>query len=285
MTITGTDHVRLEPITANFGAVLHGIDLGAGVTADAAATIAAAAVDHGVVVLRDQPLDDESQLALARHWGELEVYAPFRCAGQDVPLEWVEDTEASPPKAFRWHADIPWEPRPPRFGMLHAKVVPDAGGDTMWADTAAAHDALSPLMQQLLLGLRVHFRIERNAMERIARLVDDESAARFRAAYADGIDHPLVRLNPDSGRRALFLGGYWMDHVVGMHPAESAALLAFLMDHATHPRFQCRWRWAVGDLVIWDERRTMHLALPDHYPRHRKLRRCTVVGEVPIAAN
>jgi len=279
-----TLRLHAEPITAGFGVVLRGIDLGQGITTAAAEAIHDAVVRHGVVVLRDQPIDDEQQLALARQWGELQVYAPFRFAGIDVPLEWVEDNEASPPKAFRWHSDIPWEPRPPKFGLLAAKVVPDAGGDTMWVDTAAAYDALSPTMQQLLIGLRVHYKIEADAMERLARLVDADAASRFKAAYTLGVDHPLVRRNPDTHRLALFMAGYWMDHIVGMTREESDVLLRFLMEHATQPRFQCRWRWALDDLVVWDERRTMHLALPDHYPRHRKLRRCTVLGESPIGA-
>lgn len=276
--------VHAEPITPSFGVVLRGLSLTGGVTPELSRTIHDAVVQHGLVVVRDCPIDDDVQLALAASWGELQVYAPLRCAGQDVPLEWVEDTETSPPKAWRWHTDIPFEARPPKFGVLAAKVVPDVGGDTMWVDTAAAYDALSPTMQRLLTGLRVHYRIEAGAMERLSALVDAESAARFRAEYAHGVDHPLVRTNPDSGRTALFVAGYWMDHVVGMHPDESAALLRFVQDHATQPRFQCRWRWAVDDLVVWDERRTMHLALPDHWPRHRKMRRCTVVGEVPQAA-
>lgn len=276
-----TAAVRLEPITPTFGVVLHGVTLTGGVTDHVSRTIHDAVVQHGLAVVRDCPIDDEQQLALAGSWGELQVYAPFRCAGQDVPLEWVEDTEASPPKAWRWHTDIPFEARPPKFGVLAAKVVPDVGGDTMWADTAAAYDALSPTMQQLLAGLSVHYRIEAGAMARLSALVDDEAAARFRAEYAGGVDHPLVRVNPDTGRTALFVAGYWMDHVVGMHRDESDAILRFVNEHATQPRFQCRWRWRVDDLVIWDERRTMHLALPDHWPRHRKMRRCTVVGEVP----
>src|SRR5688572_18370064 len=195
MTIS---HLHAEPITATIGAVLSGIDVSGEITPEAAAALHDAVVTHGVVVVRNQRIDDEQQLALARHWGELQVYAPFRCAGMDVPLEWVEDNEASPPKAFRWHSDIPWEPRPPKFGMLSAKVVPDAGGDTMWVDTAAAYDALSPTMQQLLLGLRVHYKVEAGAMERLAALVDAESGQRFKAAYATGVEHPLVRRNPDS---------------------------------------------------------------------------------------
>jgi taurine dioxygenase len=284
MTVEASGALRVEPITGAFGAVLHDVDVSGGVDDAVALAIHDAVVRHGVVVLRDQPLGDDQQLALARRWGQIHVYPPFRFAGQDVPLEWVEDDETSPPKAFRWHTDLPWEPRPPKFGMLSAKVVPDAGGDTMWVDTAAAYDALSPAMQRVLQPLRVHYKIEAGALDRIASLVDDDAARRFKDAYSHGVDHPLVRRNGDSGRLALFVAGYWMDHIVGMHPDESDALLRFLHEHAIQPRFQCRWRWAVNDLVVWDERRTMHLALPDHFPRHRKLRRCTVVGEAPIGA-
>jgi taurine dioxygenase len=235
------------------------------------------------VILRDQPLTDEAQLDLARGWGDLHVYPVFRLAGQDVPLEWVEDTVDSPPKATRWHTDLPWEARPPKFGILSAKVAPDAGGDTVWADNAAAYDALSSVMKTCLEGLRVHYKVEAGAMERLAALVDADAGRAFCEEYAEGVDHPLVCRLPDNARLTLYLAGYWMHSVVGMTPAESAMLLDYLMQHATQPRFQCRWRWAKDDLAIWDERRTMHIAMPDHYPRHRLLRRCTVVGDPPVA--
>ena len=273
----------VEPLTASFGAVLRGLDLTQQASDADYAALQNSVVQHGVVVLRDQQLNDEQQLALGRRWGALHVYPVFRLAGQDVPLEWVEDTEKSPPKATRWHTDLPWEPRPPKFGMLSAKVVPDVGGDTVWADTAGAFDALSPVMQQLVSGLRVLHKVEADGMKRLVSLVDEEAGNAFRREYAHGVEHPLVRRNPDSGRLSLVLAGYWMDRIVGMSADESTSLLHFLMEHATQPRFQCRWRWSVDDLVIWDERRTMHMALPDHYPRHRKLRRCTVEGEVPLS--
>lgn len=272
----------VEPLTATFGAVLRGLDLTHDASDAEYAALYDSVVQHGVVVLHDQQLNDEQQLALGRRWGALHVYPVFRLAGQDIPLEWVEDNEKSPPKATRWHTDLPWEPRPPKFGMLSAKVVPDVGGDTVWADTAGAFDALSPAMQQLVSGLRVLHKVEAGGMSRLVTLVDEAAGNAFRGEYARGVEHPLVRRNPDSGRLGLFLAGYWMDSIVGMSADESTALLRFLMDHATQPRFQCRWRWSVNDLVIWDERRTMHMALPDHYPRHRKLRRCTIEGETPV---
>lgn len=277
--------LTVEPLTANFGAVITGYDIAGGLSDGEAAELHRAVVRHGVVVLPGQHLRDDQQLALARQWGELHVYPPFRIAGQTVPIEWVEDTPDSPPKAWRWHTDLPWEPQPPKFGMLSGIVAPDAGGDTVWADTLAAYEALSPVMRARLDGLSVHYKVEKDALLRIASLVDEASGQEFCRQYADGVDHPLVRVNPDDGRVALFLAGYWMDHIVGMHRAESDTLLRFLMEHATQPQFQCRWRWHVDDLAIWDERRTLHMAVPDHYPRHRKLRRCTVVGETPIGVS
>lgn len=276
--------LKTERITAHFGAVLTGIDTSKPLSLAESQDLKDAVVEHGMVVLRDQQLSDDGQLALARQWGDLHVYPPFRFAGQEVPLEWVEDTVDSPPKAFRWHTDIPWEPRPPMFGLLWADVVPDVGGDTVWANTEAAWEALSAPMKERLLPLRVVHRIEPGAMDRLSRLVPGEAGEAFRREYTGGVEHPLVRRNPDSGRCALFLAGYWMEHIVGMTQAESDALLSFLMTHSTEPRFQCRWRWTPRDLVIWDERRSMHQAMTDHYPRHRRLRRCTVEGEKPLQA-
>ena len=120
---------EVEPLTASFGALLHGIDLADDVSEAEYTALHDAVVRHGVVVLHDQQITDEQQLALGRRWGKLHVYPVFRLAGQDIPLEWVEDNEQSPPKATRWHTDLPWEPRPPKFGVLSAKVVriPEGG--------------------------------------------------------------------------------------------------------------------------------------------------------------
>ena len=275
---------RIDRITANFGAVIDGIDTAHGLSDAAAQWLHDAVVEHGVVVLRNQALSDEGQLELASRWGRLHVYPPLRLAGQQLALEWVEDTADSPPKAIRWHTDLSWEPCPPKFGLLWGDVVPDAGGDTVWADTAAAYEALSPLMQERLKPLRVVHRVEPGAMDRLAALVPYEAGEAFRREYGRGVEQPLVRRDTDNGRLSLFVAGYWMQNIVGMHQSESDVLLAFLMEHATQPRFQCRWRWSRKDLVIWDERRSMHQAMPDHYPRHRRLRRCTVEGEAPVAA-
>jgi taurine dioxygenase len=279
MTATAPVRLALEPL-APFGAVVSGLDLRDTPGRDLAAALLSAVVEHGVVFLHDQPLSDEQHLALGRAYGELAVYPIMAAAGEDVPLEWIEDSAEDPPKADRWHTDLTWQRRPPKLAFLSMRIAPATHGDTLWCDTQAAWDALPADAQAHLLPLHVHHTIGGNYHrfeERYPQSVLDDARRRF----GFEADHPLVRTNPDSGRRSLFLGGYWMEHVLELPSPAGEALLAMLMAWATQERFTVRWKWAVDDLAIWDERRTMHLATNDHYPQHRKVRRCTVVGDEP----
>ncbi len=270
---------RIEPITRNFGAVLHGLDF-----RDPGSTkaILDAVHAHGVVFLRDQPLEDAEHIACAARFGPLGVYPIQAAAGRDEPLEFIEDGPDDPPKADGWHTDVTWTERPPVLAFLSMLEPAERGGDTMWVDTAAAWDALSPVMQEMLSGLSVHHDLGASRAV-LDRKFGTEIVERTRELYGIGVAHPLVRVHPHTGRKSLFVAGYFMDHVVGMTPAESRALLDFLMTHATQPERAIRWRWREGDLAIWDERRTMHRALGDHFPRRRRVRRCTVLGERPSA--
>jgi taurine dioxygenase len=271
--------LELEPLEP-LGVVVRGLDLR--VTPDASVTAALldAVVEHGVAFLHDQALSDDEHLALARCFGSLSVYPMLAAGGHDVPLEFIEDTADDPPKADRWHSDLTWLSRPPKLAFLSARIIPRSGGDTMWADTQAAYEALPADLQAQLDALCVHHSI--GGYDRFAGRFSDEVLEEARRRFGFDAEHPLVRTNPDSGRRSLFLGGYWMDHVVGVPRSASDALLGMLMTWATQARFTRRWHWRVDDLAIWDERRTMHVAVGDHYPQHRLVRRCTVDGEVPL---
>ena len=273
----------VKPLDAPLGAEVTGVDVRRLDDTDVVA-LRRAAVDHGVVFVRNQPITDDEQIRLAGAFGPLSVYPVLRIAGEHRPLEFIEDTASDPPKADRWHSDLTWLPAPPMFGFLHMEIAPDVGGDTMWADTQGVYEDLSPAFQQLLAPLRVRHQVEAPSFDRFEERFGTAVGERFRAEYAEGVEHPLVRRHPESDRSALFLGGYWMDGIVGFDRDESELLLGYLMDRATSTAHTTRWHWQVDDLAIWDERRTMHIALGDHYPRHRKVRRCTVDGEVPIAA-
>ena len=237
--------------------------------------------EHSVLFFHDQDLSEDQQLAFASTFGTVGQYPLTRMFGRTALTSTIEDTADSPPDADGWHTDVTWVAEPPAYALLNAQVIPERGGDTMWASLFAAYDALSPVMQQLCCRLD-------SASPRRRRLpgTGDASPRATRWPIASWptfppVEHPLVRTHPVTGRRALFVAGGFMDQIVGMHRDESDLLLDFLDRHVENPNFCVRWRWTAGDLAVWDEASTNHRALSDHYPAHRVMRRCTVEGSRP----
>jgi taurine dioxygenase len=272
--------VRITKLNGALGAVVEGLDLG---TIDDAGfdALHAALLDHQVVFLPDQHLGEDEQVALAERFGTPSVFPIARHFGGTSILGHIEDTPDSPPDADGWHTDITWIDAPPKVAILCALDIPAHGGDTLWADLYGAWDRLSPTMQGALGGLRVRHTQGDGFWAAVGRNMTPEQLAELRAAFP-GAEHPLVRTHPLTGRKALFVAGSFMHSIVGMHPDESDGLLGWLRSRIEDPNLQVRWRWQAGDVAIWDERCTNHRALSDHYPQHRRMRRCTVDGEVPV---
>ena len=270
--------IGIARLTQHFGAILTGVDMR---YPDSMSVVRQAVHDHGVVFLRDQRLSDKEHTECVARYGELGVYPVLAAAGSDEPLEFIEDGPDDPPKADGWHTDVTWIEKPPVMAFLCMLEVPDEGGDTLWVDTARAYDTLSPVMQGIVQNLSVYHDMSQGNRDVFARKFGAEVLDRTKELYGIGVEHPLVRTHPHTGRKSLFVAGYFMHHIVGMTEAESQSLLSFLMSHATQPEFSVRWQWQLNDMAIWDERRTMHRALGDHFPRHRKVRRCTILGERP----
>jgi len=273
----------VKRLTGTLGAEVSGLELAKPLGAAQRAALNECLLAHRVLFLRgQQALGDDEHLAFASGFGELSVYPILKLLGIDRPLEVIEDAEDNPPSADEWHTDVTWIERPPKIAILAALVIPEYGGDTLWADTCAAYEALSPVMREMIDGLRVRHGLGEDFLERVAAKGGQALADRVRDELVHEVEHPLVRSHPETGRKALFVAGGFMQQIVGMEPAESDLMLDFLMRHATQPRFQCRWQWRVGDVAIWDERCTLHHALPDHYPQKRRMRRCTVDGDRPV---
>ena len=186
--------------------------------------------------------------------------------------------------ADEWHTDVTWIATPPDVAILRALVVPVRGGDTLWASMTAAYQALSPTMQALLSQLRVRHDntsfIRGMLVKRPDLDVPGGLPERLRNEYP-AVEHPLVRTHPISGRHALYLGGGFMRGIVDMKPDESEAILGFLQQHAANEQFQCRWRWSIGDVAVWDERSTNHRSAGDHFPQHRDIRRVECGAATP----
>ena len=273
--------IEVDPLLDDFGAVVRGVEFR---DPDATRLLADLVHDHGLIFLRDQVMDDAEHIESAGRFGELGVYPLQAAAGAFEPLEFIEDGPDDPPKADGWHSDVSWIEKPPVMAFLSMLEVPERGGDTLWVDTAKAYETLSPTMQAIARGLSVFHDVNEANRQIFLRKWGQPIIDRTREQYGMGTTHPLVRQHPVTGRSSLYLAGYFMRHVVGMTEAESESMLTFLMRHATAAERAVRWRWREHDLAIWDERRTMHRALGDHFPRRRRVRRCTVLGERPIEA-
>jgi taurine dioxygenase len=269
--------LRIRPIAGSLGAEVAGIDLRAPLDDATFAALHEAWMTHQVLFFREQDIDVDQHKAFARRFGELHVHAvlhPMKDQGHPEVVV-LESNEQVPFVASAWHSDVTFERRPPMGSILRAVIVPEAGGDTMWASMYAAWEALSDAMQRFLAELHaVHdgggFRAIADAAQK-EKLANDERAV-----------HPVVRTHPVTGRKALFVNSAFTKRIKGMKPAESNALLRFLFEHIGSPEFSCRFRWRPGSIAMWDNRCTQHRVVADALTAHRRMERITICGDEPV---
>lgn len=275
--------IRVRKVGAACGAEISGVDLSQALDDATFAEIEAALVEHQVIVFRDQDISTEDQKRFGRRFGELTVH-PFAPSDAEAPDLIVFDNDADNPPwgTDVWHSDETFRAAPPMGTILRALIVPDYGGDTLFASMAAAYEGLSDHMQQFVSGLEaVHdFKPFRQLFDN-----DAESRARLRRfedRYPPAV-HPVVRTHPASGRRVLFVNPQFTVAIKGMDESESRAVLDLLFHQAEIPEYQYRHRWAANTLVFWDNRSVQHYAIHDYYPNRRKLERITIKGERPFS--
>ena len=254
--------------------------------------IRAAMDKYAVLVFRDQPFTDAEQLAFAQRFdGKLHSGTGAAVLGKNrfgnealTDISNVDETGGIMRSDDRrrayglgnrlWHTDASFQDPPGRYSMLHARVVPPVAADTEFADMRAAYDELEPEIQAQVEGLRAHHSIAYSRQT----LGFEWSAAE--QEQLKGAVHPLVRTNPRTGRRSLYLASH-ASRIVDWPVPEGRLLLRDLTEHATQPRFVYRHGWRVGDLVIWDNLATMHRGRPFDDAKHRReLRRVTTL-DVP----
>jgi taurine dioxygenase len=274
-----TRALQVTPLTGTIGAQLSGIDLAGDLSDDAIADIRAALLLHRAVFFRDQDLDYEQQVAFARRFGPLTLGHPTIQSPDDKPLMEEVDSATNAPAAD-WHTDVTFLDQPVSFTFLHGKVMPEVGGDTVWANTVNAYKYyLSPELRAIVDGLRViHTNAPKDArIDQGHSNPDWEETSRQFVSTIYRSEHSMVTVHPETGERALLLGGF-AHRVVGLPPDLSRALLRTLQEYVTRPENTVRWHWEVGDLAIWDNRATQHCAVVDYGRAHRRAERVTVAG-------
>jgi alpha-ketoglutarate-dependent 2,4-dichlorophenoxyacetate dioxygenase len=277
---------RLHP---HFVAEASGVELRRIEDGETLAAIRAGMDEHAVLVFRDQPFADEEQLAFARRLdGQLhsktgasvirknrlgnEALTDISNLDETGDILKPDDRRRAYSLANRlWHTDASFQDPAGRYSMLSARIVPPVGAETEYADMRAAYDALPAETRARLEGLRVHHSIA-YSRQTLGFEFSKEEEDRLKGAV-----HPLVRTIPRSGRRSLYLASH-ASRIVDWPVAEGRLLLRDLTEHATRPEFVYRHSWRVGDLVIWDNRATMHRGRPfDDATQRRELRRVTTL--------
>lgn len=260
-------NLEVRRLAGALGAEIVGLDLTRPVPAETFAAVRDAFLEHQVVCIRGQAaMSPDDQLAFARLWGEVAVHPYVPSIDGHPGIMRIYDPN---PITQTWHADTTHAARPPALTLLLARVLPEVGGDTMFASAYAAYESLSPGLRATIDGLRaVHRGTERAA----AAGLDQEAVT---------ASHPVVRTHPDTGRKALFVNGNYVTHIEGWTEEESAPLLAYLYAQVGRPEHTYRHRWQDGDLVIWDNRCTQHAVVADTAGAERVLHRVTIAGDEP----
>jgi len=273
----GYRNLQVTPLAGALGAEVSGVDL-ADLDDAAFAELRAAWLEHQVLFFRDQDLAPEAHKAFGQRFGPLQIH-PFLRSRKDEghPEIVILESDAERPfVAAGWHTDVTFLECPPMASVLRGVEVPPFGGDTMWASTYAAYEALSSQLQRLLSDL---FAIH-DTSKTFSR-GDYASESHPKQGEAPQVKHPIVRTHPETGRKALFVNAAFTNKIDGMRRKESDALLGFLYEHIGTPEFTCRFRWQKNSVAFWDNRCTQHRAVADNLKAHRRMERVTIDGDRP----
>jgi alpha-ketoglutarate-dependent taurine dioxygenase len=274
-------------LAGRIGAEIGGVDTGEPLGDETIAEIRRALLAHRVVFFRDQSLDYDRQVAFAKRLGPLTLGHPTIPSPESQPfLEEIDSAKAAP--ANRWHTDVTFCDRPPAFTLLHGIVMPEVGGDTIWANTVAAYQRLPKELRDMADTLRIvhtntHDYAKPSSREEEANDVISAHRRRF-VSKVFRTEHPAVRVHPETGEHSVVLGGF-AETVVGLGPQASRDLIRILQEYVTLPEHTVRWRWRAGDLAIWDNSATQHIAVFDYGKARRRAERVTVSGPVPVGVD
>jgi len=251
--------LKIRKMAGSLGAEVRGLDVAGGLDPQTVKALREAFLQHQVIVLRDQTLSPAQQVQFARYFGEPIVHPLYPSLPGHPELLEIKNAGKKRSLTEIWHTDTSSLERPPAITMLHAKVIPEAGGDTMFANQYDAYEGLSSGLKTLVAGLRaVHTSASETNM------------------------HPVVRTHHETGRRALFVNAYFVRTFENMTEAESRPLLGFLFSVAASPEYTYRHAWSVGDLLMWDNRCVQHYAIHDYGDARREMHRAMIEGDRPV---
>ncbi len=267
--------LEFSSVSGSIGALVGGIDLCEPLTAEQFEALNHALMEHEVLFFRDQPLKPENHAGLADMFGQPQLHEAYPHVKDYPQITILENDKENPSLIEMWHTDMTFRECPPLGSILHGVIIPEKGGDTLFASMSAAYQGLSDHMQSFLSGLSaIHdftfgFKESLEApggRERLAEMVNSNPP----------VEHPVVRTHPISGKKCLYVNSLFTSKIKGLKEKESRAILDFLFDHMVQPEYTCRFDWEPDSIAFWDNRITQHKPINDYYPQHRKLQRITI---------
>lgn len=294
--------IEIRPIAGALGAEVLGLDLSRSLADSVFADIYQALLDHLAIFLPGQkPLSPDQHSAFAARFGEIDrapfVY-PFKTptveGHSEILLNVKEANDRSINVGGLWHSDVTYREKPHKAAIMYVKETPACGGDTIFANQYLAYEALSVGMQRLLGSLSAvhtsgmihggegarYAAVSRNFAPRPKdRAFSASLYSRAEAVQIIETEHPAVRTHPETERKCLYVNRGFTSRFADMTVEESLPLLEYLWEHASRPEFTCRYRWATNDVVVWDNRCTLHYAINDYYGHRREMHRISVHEE------
>ena len=272
-------HLHIEPCAVTIGAEVGGVDLSRPLEDEVFEELDRALLEWKVLFFRDQPLEVGAHAGFAARWGPLfdDQLVPTHQENPVDNLVVFERNEQTVGLENHWHCDGTFRREPPMGTVLRAIEVPAVGGDTLFADMAAAYDALPDGLKARLEGLM--------AVHDWSLGYADKYADRLDALRAEvpPAEHPVVRRHPVTGRRTLFVNRFFTREICGLPAPESEALLERLCAQAELPELQCRFRWRPGSMAFWDNQAVQHYGASDYWPQRRVMARASIAHRHPAS--
>jgi taurine dioxygenase len=276
--------IEILPANPVIGAEIRGLHLENPLNGEDAAILRDAWLAYKVVFVRDSDISHEAHIQLGRLFGELEghpVIPHVPGFPEILSIRGVEGVKPTPEtiegfKAYnKWHTDVTFRQKPSIASVLRARLIPPVGGDTIFADAAAAYRGLPEAVKARIDGLEAEHDIVRSFGGRVS----DEKREQLGRDFPP-VRHPVVRRHPETGEKILYVNFTFTSRILDIAPEESDQLLRLLFDRIKVPEYQVRFSWTPNAIAIWDNRATQHYAVGDYFPADRILERVTVSGDI-----
>ena len=282
----------LRPLSPALGAEVAGLDLSRGLAAAERKAVHQAWLEYGVLLFRGQDLDEPGLVEFSRNFGDLELppasaeRTRSETGGASAPEVWIVSNVVEDGVAVgalgdgeaEWHTDMSYMERPPKASVLHAREIPPSGGNTSWASMTAAYRALDPDLLRRIDGRNANHNSSYTSVGQLRK----GAVAVADVTLAPGSVHPIIRQHPETGDRAIYLGRRTNAYILGLSIEDSEALLDALWTHCARPDFAYEHVWAVGDVVMWDNRTTIHRRGAFDAAARRYMIRVQIRGDRPF---